>query len=209
MRISDKGLDLIKKQDRSGGRLPSGPAFDAVDECRVNITEYRQLIGGQTERKSFADNADFAAGQLLRRPGDKASLPLLLGVDGERHPFEVFWPVVGLNAVDVVYGQPICIAWNERSADQSVNEELLSPPVDLDCDDIVTVGLIGGGQYLVRLGSDVRRPPAAGCFVGIGTSPDAASVRHIENTLIASYPIDFFPLFHASPCKNMRGGTVA
>ena len=200
MKISDKGLS---------NSLPSGPASDAIDERRVNVAEYRQLIGGQAKREGFADDADFPARELLWYSGNKSGLPLLLGVDGECYPFKVLWSVVGFDAVDVVDGESTFIAGNECAPYQSMNEEFFSPPVNLNCDDVVSMGFIGRGQYLVRLRRAVRRSPPTRGFVTVCAPPDAASVRHIENALIASDPIDFFPLFHASPCQYNSGETVA
>lgn len=209
MKLSEKGLALIKSQEGSVGRFPPGPALDAVDERRINVAEYRQLISGQAEQKSFSDDADFAAGQLLSGAGNKASFPLLFGVDGERHPFKVFGAIVCLDPVDVVDGEPLFVARNERSPDKSVNQKLFSSPLDLDCNDIVSMRLIRRRQYLVWLRSNVRRSPSSGRFVGVGPPPDAAMAGYIKHTLVARDPIDFFPLLHASPCKNMRGESVA
>ena len=81
-----------------------------------------KCVRGYSLAKQFSDvhnlfRSKFMSGLIFTTQFNKPSFPSVLRVSGQRNPFQVFWAVVGLYAVNMVNSKPFSIAIHKRHAD--------------------------------------------------------------------------------------------
>lgn len=202
MKISDKGLTLIKSQEAGLYASPPLAAANAVYKRRINVTQNGNFVGGQSFGHGFANNSNFAAGQLPRRGGDETISPLLLGVDGQRDPLKIACPVVGFGTVNVVYRQPLSVSRHKRSTNKAVDQKFLSAAINLDCNNIVSMRLCASRKKLGRFACRMLRAPSPCRRIAVCKTSNAPEVGYLQSPFIAGNPVNLFPRLHSPLARH-------
>ena len=82
-----------------------------------------KCVRGYPLAKQFSDihnlfRSKFVSGLIFTTQVNKPSFPSMLGITSQRNPFQVFWAVVGLYAVNMVNSKTFSIAMHKHHANQ-------------------------------------------------------------------------------------------
>jgi hypothetical protein len=132
--ISERGLAIIREFE---GLPPSRLRANLIDGGHADAVLSGDGRDAPASNYSAVDCSGLIDGQLRPRVRlsskiNKAVAPLKRGVPGERHPFKVRRPVVGLDAVNVVDGKAAVVPGAERGRDKPVNQILRTLVANLD-----------------------------------------------------------------------------
>ena len=86
-----------------------------------------KCVRGYSLAKQFSDvhnlfRSKFMSGLIFASQVNKPGFPSMLGITSQRNPFQVFWAVVGLYAVNMVNGKTFSIAVYKYHANQSMHQ---------------------------------------------------------------------------------------
>ena len=86
-----------------------------------------KCVRGYSLTKQFSDvhnllRSKFVSGLIFTTQVNKPSFPSVLRVSGQRNPFQVFWAVVGLYAVNMVNSKTFSVAMYKHHANQPMHQ---------------------------------------------------------------------------------------
>ena len=103
-----------------------------------------KCVRGYSLTKQFSDvnnlfRSKFMSGLLFASQVNQPSFPSVLGITSQRNPFQVFWAVVGLYAVNMVNSKTFSIAMYKHHANQPMHQLFGSDTVVLRSNFIISV----------------------------------------------------------------------